>query len=50
MKEEVVENWNDLVADLIDFIEFEEAMTADPKTQLRIREKLESLGIWEKTN
>ena len=44
----VVDNWNDLVADLVNFIETEEAFTVDPKTQDRIREKLEELGIWNK--
>lgn len=33
--------------DLIKFIEYEEAMTADPTTQRRIRAKLIELGIWE---
>ena len=44
----VVDNWNDLVADLINFIETEEAFTVDSKTQDRIRKKLEELGIWNK--
>lgn len=34
--------------DLINFIEYEEAMTVDPTTQRRIRAKLVELGIWEK--
>jgi hypothetical protein len=44
----VVDNWNDLVADLVNFIETEEAFTVDPKTQDRICKKLEELGIWNK--
>jgi hypothetical protein len=48
MIEQVVDNWNDTVAELIDFIEYEEAMTADPKTQERIRQKLIELKVWEK--
>jgi hypothetical protein len=47
MIEQVQDNWNDTVAELIDFIEYEEAMTSDPKTQMRIREKLKELGIWD---
>ena len=43
----VVDNWNDLVADLVNFIETEEAFTVDPKTQDRIRQKLIDLGIWQ---
>ena len=50
MIEQVANNWNDTVAELIDFIEYEEAMTADPKTQGRIRQKLIELGIWEKND
>jgi low affinity Fe/Cu permease len=33
--------------DLIKFLEYEEAMSIDPKTQKRIRAKLIELGIWE---
>jgi hypothetical protein len=43
----IVDNWNDLVAEIIDFIEYEEAFTVDPKTQDRIRTKLIDLGIWK---
>lgn len=49
-KETLKSELNEVLADLINFIEFEEAMTMDPKTQLRIRQKLEELGIWEKLN
>jgi hypothetical protein len=34
--------------ELIEFIEYEEAMTVDPTTQKRIRAKLVKLGIWKK--
>lgn len=47
-KETLKSELNEVLADLINFIEFEEAMTVDPKTQIRIRKKLEELGIWEK--
>lgn len=34
--------------DLISFLEYEEAYTVDPKSQRRIRAKLEELKVWEK--
>ena len=33
--------------DLIDFLQYEEAYSVDPKTQARIRAKLVNLGIWQ---
>ena len=36
-----------LYDDLIDFLQYEEAYTVDPKTQARIRAKLVNLGIWQ---
>lgn len=33
--------------DLIEFLEYEEAMTVDPTTQKRIRAKLIELGVWQ---
>lgn len=36
------------VKDLISFLEYEEAYTVDPKSQRRIRAKLEELKVWEK--
>lgn len=35
------------VDQLIDFLEYEEAITVDPTTQRRIRAKLVELGIWK---
>ena len=32
--------------EVIAFLEYEEAFTVDPKTQDRIRKKLQQLGIW----
>lgn len=32
--------------EIIAFLEYEEAFTSDPTTQLRIRKKLQQLGIW----
>lgn len=32
--------------EIIAFLEYEEAFTADPRTQERIRKKLQQLGIW----
>lgn len=34
------------LTDLISFLEYENAYTADPKTEKRIRTKLTELGIW----
>jgi hypothetical protein len=31
---------------IIAFLEYEEAFTVDPRTQERIRKKLQQLGIW----
>jgi len=31
---------------IIAFLEYEEAFTVDPRTQERIRAKLQQLGIW----
>ena len=36
------------VHQLIEFLEYEEALTKDPKTATRIRLLLIELGIWEK--
>jgi hypothetical protein len=36
------------VIDLISFLEYEEGYTVDPKSQKRIRTKLEELGVWKK--
>lgn len=36
--------------ELVKFIEYEEAMTVDTKTQRRIGKKLVELGIWKKEN
>lgn len=33
--------------DLIEFLEYEEAFTVDPKTAIRIRQRLEQLGVWK---
>lgn len=32
--------------EIIAFLEYEEAFTVDPRTQERIRKKLQQLGIW----
>lgn len=34
--------------ELVQFLEYEEAYTVDPKTQRRIKEKLIQLEIWKK--
>lgn len=34
------------IQELIAFLEYEEAFTVDPRTQQRIRKKLEQLTIW----
>ena len=45
--ESKLKNCNDLIRELVQFLEYEEAMTVDPTTQRRIRTKLVELGIWE---
>lgn len=44
------EDLNDKISvqGLIDFLEYEEALTVDPKTSQRIRVLLTKLGIWKK--
>ena len=36
------------INDLINFLEYEEAYTVDPKSQKRIRLKLEEIEVWKK--
>lgn len=36
----------DKLDDLIKFLEYEEAMTVDPRSQRNIAAKLKELGIW----
>ena len=33
--------------ELVEFLEYEESYTVDPKSQKRIRAKLKELGIWQ---
>ena len=47
IKEEETKEFIDVI-DLISFLEYEEGYTVDPKSQKRIRTKLEELGVWKK--
>ena len=37
---------NDLIKELVHFLEYEEAMTVDTRSQQRMSAKLRELGIW----
>ena len=37
---------NDLIKELVSFLEYEEAMTVDTRSQQRITNKLIELGLW----
>jgi hypothetical protein len=37
---------NDLIKELVSFLEYEEAMTVDTRSQQRMAAKLTELGIW----
>jgi hypothetical protein len=39
-------NCNTLIKELVHFLEYEEAMTVDTKSQQRMSEKLIELGLW----
>lgn len=39
---------NDVIKELVSLLEYEEALTVDPRSQQRISEKLRKLNIWPK--
>ncbi len=41
-----LKNCNDLIKELVHFLEYEEAMTVDTRSQKRMSEKLIELGLW----
>jgi hypothetical protein len=41
-----LKNCNDLIRELVHFLEYEEAMTVDTRSQQRMSEKLIELGLW----
>jgi hypothetical protein len=41
-----LENCNDLIKELVALLEYEEALTVDPRSQQRMSAKLIELGLW----
>ena len=41
-----LKNCNDLIKELVSLIEYEEAMTVDPRSQQTMSAKLIELGLW----
>ena len=41
-----LKNCNDLIKELVHFLEYEEAMTVDTRSQQRMSDKLIELGLW----
>jgi hypothetical protein len=41
-----LKNCNDLIRELVHFLEYEEAMTVDTRSQQRMSSKLIELGLW----
>jgi hypothetical protein len=37
---------NDMIRELVHFLEYEEAMTVDTRSQQRMSSKLKELGLW----
>lgn len=44
--ESKLKNCNDLIRELVHFLEYEEAMTVDTRSQQRMSAKLIELGLW----
>lgn len=44
--ESKLKNCNDLIRELVQFLEYEEAMTVDTRSQQRMSAKLIELGLW----
>jgi len=41
-----LKNCNDLIKELVALLEYEEAMTIDPRSQQKMSAKLIELGLW----
>jgi len=41
-----LKNCNDLIKELVALLEYEEAMTVDPRSQQKMSAKLIELGLW----
>ena len=41
-----LKNCNDLIKELVALLEYEEALTVDPRSQQRMSAKLIELGLW----
>ena len=41
-----LKNCNDLIKELVGLLEYEEAMTVDPRSQQKMSAKLIELGLW----